>query len=76
MLMNDASLKNVVDVLRGHDLVLDINGGAPELHPWFRNLVSAARGLERRISVRTNLTVLLGPGMSGLPDFLAGQGST
>lgn len=53
--------------------VLDITGGAPEMHPQFRYLVSAAR--ERGIEVidRCNLTILLEPGYEDLPAYLAGQ---
>jgi radical SAM/Cys-rich protein len=48
---------------------LDITGGAPELHPEFRTFVAAARGQGLRVMVRTNLTVLLRPELSDLPEF-------
>jgi len=50
---------------------LDLTGGAPELNPAFRRLVSAAR--ERGIEVidRCNLTVLLEPGQEDTARFLA-----
>ncbi len=53
---------------------LDLTGGAPELHPQFRQLVSAVR--ERGIHVidRCNLTILDEPGQEGLAEFLAQQG--
>ena len=53
---------------------VDITGGAPELHPAFRDLVErcSARGLQG--SDRCNLTVLLLPRMVDLPNFLAIQG--
>ncbi|MDD9946605.1 MAG: arsenosugar biosynthesis radical SAM protein ArsS, partial [Myxococcales bacterium] len=51
--------------------VVDITGGAPELHPDFRMLVTAFRGLGLRVIDRCNLTVLLEPGMEELPAFLA-----
>jgi radical SAM/Cys-rich protein len=50
---------------------LDITGGAPELHPQFRDLVRRARGLGRRVTDRCNLTVLLLPAYADLPEFLA-----
>jgi MoaA/NifB/PqqE/SkfB family radical SAM enzyme len=37
---------------------LDITGGAPELNPHFRRLVSAARAMGVRVMDRCNLTVL------------------
>jgi radical SAM/Cys-rich protein len=53
---------------------LDITGGAPELHPRFRDLVTRARDLGRRVMVRHNLTVQFEPGFDGLPAFFAAQG--
>ena len=52
---------------------LDITGGAPELNPHFRGLVSTARQLGKRIIVRTNLAVLHEPGMEYLPSFYREQ---
>ncbi len=49
---------------------VDITGGAPELHPRFRDLVRALRGEGIPVQTRTNLTVLLESGMEGLPAFL------
>jgi radical SAM/Cys-rich protein len=48
----------------------DLTGGAPELNPHFRGLVTALRGAGHPVQVRTNLTVLLEAGMEDLPDFL------
>jgi radical SAM/Cys-rich protein len=55
--------------------LLDVTGGAPELHPDFRFLVASARGLGRRVVDRCNLTVLLEPGQEDTADFLAAQGA-
>lgn len=38
--------------------VLDITGGAPELHPLFPMLVKEARKLNKRVAVRHNLTII------------------
>ncbi|TAK30182.1 MAG: radical SAM/Cys-rich domain protein [Myxococcaceae bacterium] len=54
--------------------VVDFTGGAPELNPHFRWLVAESRRLGRRVIDRCNLTVLLEPGMSDLPAFLAANG--
>ena len=51
--------------------VLDLTGGAPELHPHFRMLVEKARQLGVRVIDRCNLTVLSAPGEEGLAAFLA-----
>lgn len=53
--------------------VLDVTGGAPELHPRFREMVTRARALGRHVMVRHNLTVQFEPGQSDLPEFFAGQ---
>ena len=50
---------------------LDITGGAPEMNPCFRRLVTAARRLGRRVIDRCNLTILGAAGFEDLPEFLA-----
>ena len=50
--------------------LIDLTGGAPELNPSFRQFVSALRKEDLQVQVRTNLTVLLEPGMADLPEFL------
>ncbi|MGB5082920.1 MAG: arsenosugar biosynthesis radical SAM (seleno)protein ArsS [Burkholderiales bacterium] len=50
---------------------LDITGGAPELNPHFRELVSRARELGAQVIDRCNLTVLEEPGQGDLAEFIA-----
>lgn len=50
---------------------VDITGGAPELNPNFRRLVTESRLLRRHVMDRCNLTVLFESGMEGLAGFLA-----
>ena len=50
---------------------VDVTGGAPEIHPRFRELVERARALDRHVMVRHNLTVQLEPGQADLPAFFA-----
>jgi radical SAM/Cys-rich protein len=52
---------------------LDITGGAPELNPHFRRLVTAARDMGARVIDRCNLTILEVPGQEDLAEFLARQ---
>jgi radical SAM/Cys-rich protein len=54
--------------------LVDVTGGAPELVPIFRWLVTEARRAGRRVIDRCNLTVLLEAGQEDLAEFLAGQG--
>ncbi|HTS51647.1 MAG TPA: arsenosugar biosynthesis radical SAM (seleno)protein ArsS [Burkholderiales bacterium] len=50
---------------------LDITGGAPELNPHFRYLVTGARSLGVHVMDRCNLTILEQPGQEDLAQFLA-----
>ena len=50
---------------------LDLTGGAPELHPLFRETVSRARALGVRVIDRCNLTILEESGQEGLAELLA-----
>ncbi|MEP6571395.1 MAG: arsenosugar biosynthesis radical SAM (seleno)protein ArsS [Gemmatimonadota bacterium] len=64
----DASLR----VFAENDIpVLDITGGAPELHPQFRHIVEAASALGRQVMDRCNLTITRLPNYRYLPEFLA-----
>lgn len=51
--------------------VVDITGGAPELHPQFRAIVQAARAMGCQVMDRCNLTITQLPGYRDLPEFLA-----
>jgi radical SAM/Cys-rich protein len=50
---------------------LDVTGGAPELNPEFRFLVTEARRLGRHVMDRCNLSVLLLNSQKDLGEFLA-----
>jgi radical SAM/Cys-rich protein len=52
---------------------LDITGGAPELHPQFRDIVRRARAAGRHVMDRCNLTITRLPNYADLPEFLAEQ---
>ncbi len=52
---------------------VDLTGGAPELNPNFRTLVSEARRRGLKVIDRCNLSVLFEPGMEDLAAFLAEQ---
>ncbi len=52
---------------------VDLTGGAPELNPQFRALVSALRDDQVQVIDRCNLTILLEPGQEDLAQFLADQ---
>ena len=50
---------------------LDITGGAPELNPHFRQLVTSARAMGAKVMDRCNLTILEEPEQDDLAEFLA-----
>ena len=71
-MMDDTSLELVLVFLRTNAIpTLDITGGAPELHPGFRDLVTGARKLGVHVMDRCNLTILEEPGFEDLHEFLA-----
>ena len=49
--------------------VVDITGGAPEMHPEFKRFVLAARSQGHEVIVRTNLTILLENGYEDFSEF-------
>jgi len=48
---------------------IDLTGGAPELNPHFRRFVEVLRQDGHPVQVRTNLTLLLDPGLWEIPKF-------
>jgi len=71
-LMDLATIDLVIEVLQKRQVqTLDLTGGAPELNPHFRYLVSEARKLGVEVIDRCNLTVLNEPGQEDLAQFLA-----
>ncbi len=50
---------------------LDITGGAPEMHPKFKNLILSLSNQDIDIIDRCNLTIFFEKGYEDLPQFLA-----
>lgn len=72
--MNRETVDQVLQLLRSSKAKqLDLTGGAPELNPSFRYLVTEARKLGVHVIDRCNLTILFEPGQEGLAQFLADQ---
>ena len=73
-MMDDATVDLAIDTLRRSAAhTVDLTGGAPELHPRFRDVVQAAVDAGKHVMDRCNLTVLLLPRNAGLVDWLAGR---
>jgi radical SAM/Cys-rich protein len=53
--------------------LVDITGGAPELNPHFRYLVTECRRLGKQVINRCNLTVLFEKGQEDTAEFLSEQ---
>lgn len=73
-LMDRETVDLVLAVIRARGIqVLDLTGGAPEMNPHFRYLVSEARKLGVEVIDRCNLTILLEEGYEDMAEFLAQQ---
>ena len=80
-MMSDAVIDRCLSLLEKDPGIqsLDITGGAPELHPRFKDLVQKTRQFGKHVLVRHNLTVTLDPhpltkeSMEYLPDFFREQ---
>lgn len=51
--------------------ILDITGGAPELHPRFREIIVRAKNAGMHVMHRCNLTAVLLPNYADIPELLA-----
>lgn len=72
--MTDEVFDRVIEVLASSRIAtVDITGGAPELHPRFRELVTRVRALGRHVMDRCNLTIVTLPNYDDLPEFLAAK---
>ena len=71
-IMSEENIQVIIEYLDANFVeMLDLTGGAPELNPFFRDLVKAARDRNVLVMDRCNLTVLSEPGQEGLANFLA-----
>lgn len=71
-IMNEDNIQAIIEYLDVNSVeMLDLTGGAPELNPFFRDLIKAARARNVMVMDRCNLTVLSEPGQESLADFLA-----
>lgn len=73
-MMTADNLALIPQVLKAQGIgLLDLTGGAPEMHEGFKDLVIAARSLGVQVIDRCNLTILLEPGYEDMAQFLADQ---
>ena len=73
-MMDAENLALITQVIEARGIeTLDLTGGAPELHPAFREVVRSARAQGVKVIDRCNLTILFEPGQEDLGRFLAEQ---
>jgi len=71
-IMTRETVDRIISWLAATDIpTVDLTGGAPEMLPDFRHLITRLRQLDRRIIDRCNLTILLEPGYEDVAEFLA-----
>lgn len=71
--MSEAIARRIVELADDCESIetVDLTGGAPEMNPHFRYLVSEFRKRGARVIDRCNLTILSQPGFEWVADFLA-----
>ncbi len=71
-LMDKATVDEILNFIDHHAIhMLDLTGGAPEMNPHFRYLVTEALDRGLKVIDRCNLVILLEPGFEWLAGFLA-----
>lgn len=71
-LMDKATMDEILTFIDSHAIhTLDLTGGAPEMNPHFRYLVTQALDRGLKVIDRCNLVILLEPGFEWLAGFLA-----
>lgn len=74
-MMSRDNINNILQVLSlPHIHTLDLTGGAPEMNPLFKELVTKATAMGKKVIDRCNLTILTEPGQEELVSFLARHG--
>jgi radical SAM/Cys-rich protein len=74
-MMPDNVVEHVIAAIRkSRAHTVDLTGGAPELHPRFRDVVQAAVASGKHVMDRCNLTILLVPRSTGLVEWFADLG--
>ena len=73
-MMSDEIINLIPKVIKANNIkMLDITGGAPELHPKFKKLVTEVRSLNVEVMDRCNLTILTESGHENLASFLSSK---
>ena len=72
--MSHEVLAQTLTFIKSNDIkVVDLTGGAPEMHPEFGYLIEVLHDMGVKIIDRCNLTILTEPGYENLAEKLAGN---
>ncbi len=74
--MDERTVERALELLAASPSIslVDLTGGAPEMHTSFRRVVREARRLGRRVIDRCNLAIFDEPGHEDTAEFLAREG--
>jgi radical SAM/Cys-rich protein len=69
--MNEKTAFRVIELIKNSPKIetVDLTGGAPELNPYFRMIVTAAKEFQKEVIVRCNITVLYEKGQEDTAYF-------
>jgi radical SAM/Cys-rich protein len=73
-IMTRQTIDRIIDWFAHTEIpTIDLTGGAPEMNPDFRYFIERVKAMRQRRHIidRCNLTILLEPGYTNLPHFLA-----
>ena len=69
-IMTADTIQDCLNALAHPDFqILDLTGGAPEMNPLFREIVTQATNLNKQVIDRCNLTILLAPVIKTFLNF-------
>ncbi len=72
--MNAKIAEKVIRVVTENPFeTLDITGGAPELNPTLRTIITETKKAEKSVTVRTNLTIFFEQGLEFYPEWYRKQ---
>lgn len=71
-IMNEKTIDKIIELIKSSNNLktIDLTGGAPEMNPHFKKLVTVAHTMNLEIIDRCNLTIFFEEGCEDLPLFL------
>lgn len=74
-IMQEATIDRLIELMKKTPSLktIDLTGGAPEMNPHFKKLVTAARTLGLEVIDRCNLTIFFEENFQEIPQFLKEQ---